>query len=376
MDRTPGAPGTEALRPAADQVEWEDLRLFRLLAEELSFTRAAQRARVSQPWMSQRIARMERRLRVSLFRRNRHQVGLTPAGHRLLGFVVDVSTLWDRTVRDLPGRETDRGDVAASPTGARRAARAPLRLAVYDINPVRMPAYLAESPEVRDTRFLIQDSVRAGVDSVVAGKADALLSYIVDGSTMPAPPPTLYTCTVLRERLHVLLPRTHRLAARPTVSVTELVGDPWVIPQEEVLRKQVLALLLRYGVEPLVTHVTSSNEVQRFLIASGQAVDLSTPLMRPNDGVILKSMTEPVDSVFALYVGPGMTADRADALIRAVRRWYVDGLLDARSPWLSQLLRPDAHPTLRAALSLLPPDRLAAVEAMVRDAESRPTARP
>jgi DNA-binding transcriptional LysR family regulator len=81
--RLPGA-----YHPSVPQV-WPlpvDIRLvesFAAVAEELHFTRAAQRLSVSQPALSQQIARLERQLGAQLFTRLPGAVALTPAGAAL-----------------------------------------------------------------------------------------------------------------------------------------------------------------------------------------------------------------------------------------------------------------------------------------------------
>ncbi|MBV2361820.1 LysR family transcriptional regulator [Streptomonospora nanhaiensis] len=60
------------------------LRYFAAVAEELHFTRAAERLYVSQPALSRQIRRLERDLRVTLFERTTRGVRLTPAGEALL----------------------------------------------------------------------------------------------------------------------------------------------------------------------------------------------------------------------------------------------------------------------------------------------------
>ena len=66
------------------RLDAEQLRALATLAEELNFTRAAQRLGVAQPALSARIRRMEQRLGRQLVERSTRSVRITPAGLDLL----------------------------------------------------------------------------------------------------------------------------------------------------------------------------------------------------------------------------------------------------------------------------------------------------
>src|SRR5262247_559783 len=73
-----------ALPQAPDALELRHLRAFVAVADELSFSRAAQRLFITQPALSRQIRGLERLVGCDLLRRSTHQVELTLAGEALL----------------------------------------------------------------------------------------------------------------------------------------------------------------------------------------------------------------------------------------------------------------------------------------------------
>src|SRR5262245_23604445 len=67
-----------------DRMELRDLEIVVALSEELHFGRTAERVHLSQPALTQALARLESRLGAQLFERSSRRVALTPAGAALV----------------------------------------------------------------------------------------------------------------------------------------------------------------------------------------------------------------------------------------------------------------------------------------------------
>lgn len=83
-------------------VEIRHLRSFLVVAEELNFTRAAKRLRMSQPSLTRTVNGLERMLGTQLLNRTTRQVALTVAGERLKDDVARVLQDLD-TILDING---------------------------------------------------------------------------------------------------------------------------------------------------------------------------------------------------------------------------------------------------------------------------------
>ncbi|TDU90405.1 LysR family transcriptional regulator [Kribbella voronezhensis] len=191
------------------ELEVRELRYFVAVAEELNFSRAAQRLGMAQPPLSKAIAQMESRLGVRLLERTTRQVRLTTAGQVLLDqarIAVDaVHAAARRTQR--AGQPTPQLVVAVKPGGD--AGLLGEILAAYRGSGAQLPP-----PEV----------VVGGSGEPIAmlrdGRADvALLRSPFDDRGLDS------ETLVVEPRLAVL-PTAHRLARRRRLRLTDLEGEP------------------------------------------------------------------------------------------------------------------------------------------------------
>ena len=187
------------------------LRAFVTVAEELSFTRAAQRLVLAQQALSSQIQQLETRLGTRLFERTTRKVGLTPAGERLLPHARAALAALEAGLQEL---EADR-----------RAARATLRVglsgtAMVPLTGETMRRFAAAHPGVE----LVVTNV--GLNMPHAGLRDG--SVDVAFVRPPFGDEGLSMVTVLTESRIAVLPKDHPLAARDSVRPEDVVGEPWI----------------------------------------------------------------------------------------------------------------------------------------------------
>jgi DNA-binding transcriptional LysR family regulator len=77
------------------------LKVFRIVAEELSFTRAAERLFLTQPAVTMQIKNLEEELGLRLFDRTGQRIVLTQAGQILTGYTKRIAALCGDAERDL-----------------------------------------------------------------------------------------------------------------------------------------------------------------------------------------------------------------------------------------------------------------------------------
>jgi DNA-binding transcriptional LysR family regulator len=90
-------------------IDLKQLKYFLAVAEEKSFSRAAERLHISQPPLSQQIMKLESELGVKLFARTTRTFELTVAGKALMNEATDLLAKMRMTIDTI--RQIDRGEV-------------------------------------------------------------------------------------------------------------------------------------------------------------------------------------------------------------------------------------------------------------------------
>ncbi len=239
-------------------VHVRELRYFVTVAEELHFTRAAERLYVSQPALSKQIRVLERQVGAELFGREAQGVTLTEAGAALLPYARRVLAEW--------------AEGAAAVEAAAQALRGTLVVGM-STSPGRgglLPAirsrFTAARPEaVVRLRQMSWEDPTAGLAD---GTAD--VAYV----WLPLPDAERYAWTVVAEEPRlVALPKSHPLAARPALDFADLLDEPFLAlpPQAGVLRDFWLALeerrALAAGAPRVGAEISGTEETYEALVA-------------------------------------------------------------------------------------------------------------
>ncbi|MBY8882593.1 LysR family transcriptional regulator [Actinacidiphila acidipaludis] len=284
-------------------VHVRDLRYFTVVAEELHFTRAAERLYVSQPALSKQIRSLERQLGIALFVRDRHGVVLTAAGTALLPHARRILEAWDG------GR--------AAVEEARAAQRSTLVVGM-STSPGRgglLPAvrsrFTAACPgAVVRLRQVGWEDPSAGLSD---GASDVAFVWL------PLPDQERYGhLVVAQEPRLVALPDGHRFAGRPVVDFADLRDEPFLALPESAgpLRDHWLATDAREGRPPRVgAEVAGAEETYEALTAGLGVVLLAAgnaPLVTLG-GVTTRPVRGITPSRFAL----AWRRDAAGPLVRA-----------------------------------------------------------
>lgn len=238
------------------------LRTFVAVAETASFRAAARRLGVSQPAVSQSIARLERTLGTSLFTRGR-TASTTPDGAALLDPARRVLAELDA----LPGiLDSHRGRV-----------RGRLELGTTDVASIYVLPRVYRACRARHPE--IEPSVRVeGSESLLAQLAAgaielAVISLAVGDLRATLPGEGLRAETLFREDLEFVVAKRHPLAKRRRPTRADVAAHPFItFKRESITRQAIDRFFAEEGAAPRVAMEMSSPEAIKKLVEVGLGV--------------------------------------------------------------------------------------------------------
>lgn len=198
--------------PGLDVLELRQLRHFLAVAEELNFTRAAERLHLAQQGLSASIGRLEDQLGVALFVRNTRRVELTSAGEVLVegarAVVQAASDALEQVHLVAQGRKGRLSVGFSTAAGGVGIVREILRTFAERVPDV----------DLRTKEHDFSDPSAGLVDGSVQ------VAFIFG----PLPVDGLSSMTLLEEPRLLAVRPEHPLASRASVAVDELLGLPWL----------------------------------------------------------------------------------------------------------------------------------------------------
>jgi DNA-binding transcriptional LysR family regulator len=242
-------------------MELRHLRYFVAIAEEQSFTRAAERLWVAQPGLSTQIRRLEDELGIKLFERHARGVDLTDAGEAFLG----------RARTALAATEDARAlgsDLASGLVGA-------IRLGIAtgpgsDLVPTLLDDFARARPDVELT--VVESFGGTLLRDLRDGRLDAMVAPSVFGS------PELQRTQLTSEPVVVLAGAPHRLGRPGPIGADELDGERVVVTGHRDgagYDRYVTETLTELGVTPVTTR-GGPGPALFGPVLQGEAIGLST----------------------------------------------------------------------------------------------------
>src|SRR5580704_7870942 len=192
------------------RVEVRHLQAVLVLAEELSFTRAADRLHITQSGFSKQINEVEAQHGFQLFiRKNKNNVELTEVGHIFVEEARLALLHIDRAVHAAREGSDSVLTVGHSPDADQTWISAVLA--------IRLPMY----PKLRIQ--LVSGYSSELVRSIMAG--DLNLALV----TAPPENPRITAAAFARTHLYAALPQTHAAAQKEDIALQDLAGDQWIL---------------------------------------------------------------------------------------------------------------------------------------------------
>lgn len=239
------------------------MQQFILVAEEMSFHRAAARLNMAQPPLTTAIRSMEQQLGVKLLVRGRRISSMTAAGEVFYEEARLTLSQAQRAIRLAK-------QAAAGTIGFLRIGFVPS--SARQLLPPIIAGFRNRSPNIE--LELVEASSARQIMAVIANKLDVGLV------TLPLSAGSereIATRVLLKSRLVAAIPLSHPLAERQPLTLEMLADNPWIMfPQDEApgLHSKIMLACASAGFTPRIAQLAGQMETILGLVAAGLGVAL------------------------------------------------------------------------------------------------------
>lgn len=237
-----------------------ELECFTAVAEELSFTRAAQKLHLAQPPLSRHVRALEEKLGVALFLRKDRKVALTPAG----------ALFYEETRTVLPQLKR------AGEVTRRFASGETAMLRIGFVSAVLSPELVEVLRLFRERHPRVQLHVQ---DGSPAEQLAALRQGTLDGGFVGLPPrersPGIVYIPWRKEPLAAFVPFGHPLARRKDLPLRALAGETLVAVSGEAapaFAAHLRELCGAAGFRPRVIRESPRAQAVAVMVAAGTGI--------------------------------------------------------------------------------------------------------
>jgi DNA-binding transcriptional LysR family regulator len=268
-------------------MELRHLRYFIAVAEELNFTRAAEKLRLAQPSLTRQIHNLEEELGVCLLDRANNRVSLTEEGR---SFLLDAKRLVAQSLESMAAvQRLSRGESAQLNLGY-------LFKFNYDLLPTTLATLRQAAPDLAVNLFDMPPAEQ--LRALGARKID--LGFV--GLRPPAAAKTMgalaWEC-IAHHQIVVVLPSHHALAKKSRIKLQDLKPLFFVAMSEEThpgSRDWLCAVCQQAGFTPrILQDVTLESGLMTF-VAEGLGVTLAREQIKhlPHPGVVFRPLAASV----------------------------------------------------------------------------------
>jgi LysR family transcriptional regulator, hydrogen peroxide-inducible genes activator len=295
-------------------MELRQLQYAVQIAEERSFSRAAEKLHIAQPSLSQQLSKLEKEIGLLLFQRTTNSVELTHAGSLFVDKaqrILDLAEQLKQEMEDISQMKKGKLIVGSMPiTGS-------------TILPLVLPVFRAAFPNI-DIALVEETSGTLAALTASGGTDISLLSLPLQEDTLDVDP-FLEEEIVLAVYPDHELVRKHANESSPLISIGELKDEPFIaLKKGQGLRQITLELCQKAGFTPRIAFESSNMETVQSLVAAGMGIALVPILIsRKTAGgltpVYLRIASRPARTLVIAHRKGRYLSKAAESFIRIIK---------------------------------------------------------